>query len=318
MRNSNTIVVFLQWGKNGIADVGLELCEKALEWCTSSKDELIAISVGIMDAEREKRYMELPVNRVIHLETAKTHDIASIARLSASSIERIMPNIVLFGATKEGRAIAPYVAGLLETGLTADCTSLTLESDGTLTQVRPAFGEAVLATIKSLSLPEMATVRPGIFANNNVRPIHPPILERYMCDESDNAQLFLQSLPLIEDDICIGKVPFAIVLGGGVPDIETAQKLMDWAEKLGGTYACSRKLVERGWFPVSRQIGLSGASSEAELLILLGVSGSVQFQAGIKRVKRIVAVNTDPDAPIFRVAHSAIISDVRKIAELIV
>ncbi|MDR2160082.1 MAG: electron transfer flavoprotein subunit alpha/FixB family protein [Treponema sp.] len=228
-------------------------------------------------------------------------------------IGRLRPGILLVGATPEGRSLAPLAAVPLETGVTADCTELSLDAEGLLVQTRPAFGGGLMARIVTPEArPQIATVRGGIFrgeeAGGTARllPADPGVLPaaRTRAEELDAFTGGGEEADRI------------LALGGGIrarEDIGLFEKISD---RIGAELMCSRILVERGWFPQSRQIGLSGRCVAPRILITLGVAGSVQFMAGIRGAQKICALNTDPAAPILRIADLPLICDLYGAADL--
>lgn len=232
----------------------------------------------------------------------------------AQVIIRTEPAVVLFGATPKGRELAPRVAARLETGLTADCTGLSLQ-DRVLSMTRPAFGGNLLATIQCTTFPQMATVRPGVFpvpeptANTKGTVIY---WQSTCSDLKDIVSAVKKDDP--GDDITHARV--LVSLGAGVKrsSISVAESV---AKKLGGSVSCSRRLVEKGWFGQSRQVGQSGKNVAPDVYLAFGISGTLQHLSGISGAGKIIAINKDPDAPISQVADEFIVGDADRIlAEL--
>jgi electron transfer flavoprotein alpha subunit len=230
------------------------------------------------------------------------------------SVETLHPDILLVGATPEGRSIAPLAAIPLRTGVTADCTELALNADGLLEQTRPAFGGGLMARIITPEArPQIATVRYGIFRGGKgegaaksarLLPADPGPLPP--------ARIHIEELnspsAATEEAGCV------LAIGGGVRTREDIGLFRGMSESIGACLMCSRILVERGWFPQSLQIGLSGRCIAPRILITLGISGSVQFMAGIQGAGKICAVNTDPLSPILRIADMPLLCDIYQIA----
>lgn len=228
------------------------------------------------------------------------------AEALAQIIIRTEPAAVLMGATPRGRELAPRTAALLDAGLTADCTGLSLRGR-TLLMTRPAFGGNLLATIECTSFPQMATVRPGVFRNTGPSAgTEGTVIYWHFggCGLKD----IVSSEPMHGTEEDISKSRILISLGAGVKK-ESISAAESVARKLGGTVSCSRKLVEKGWFPQSRQVGQSGRCVSPDIYLAFGISGSVQHLAGISSAKKVIAVNTDPDAGIAAVADEMIIGD---------
>ncbi|MCQ2079242.1 MAG: electron transfer flavoprotein subunit alpha/FixB family protein [archaeon] len=246
----------------------------------------------------------------VHDRVLSTFHPEAYADNLAQIIVRTEPAVVLFGATPRGRELAPRVAARLDAGLTADCTELAL-SDRDLLMTRPAFGGNVMATIRCTSFPQMATVRPGVF----------PVPEPFR--EGKGTVIYWQSTCRILKDIIsseikrdsgedITKARILISLGAGVKreSISVAESL---ARKLGGTVSCSRKLVEKGWFNQSRQVGQSGKTVAPDLYLAFGISGAVQHLAGIGLAGRVIAINRDANAGISEVADEIVVGDANAI-----
>ena len=229
-------------------------------------------------------------------------------------VGKLRPDILLVGATPEGRSLAPLAAVPLETGVTADCTELDIDDGGFLVQTRPAFGGGLMARIITPEArPQIATVRYGIFrgdeaaGSSRLLPADPGALPaaRTLARELDAAAPGGEEADRI------------LVLGGGIRAREDIGFFQQTGESIGAELMCSRILVERGWFPQSRQIGLSGRCVAPRILITMGVSGSVQFMSGIQGARKICALNTDPGAPILRIADLPLVCDLYQTAGLL-
>ncbi|MHC2332055.1 electron transfer flavoprotein subunit alpha/FixB family protein [Bradyrhizobium sp. USDA 4454] len=223
------------------------------------------------------------------------------------------PEILLLGATTLGRDLAGSVATTLSTGLTADCTALDVDADGSLAATRPTFGGSLLCTIYTLNYrPQMATVRPRVM----------PMPERVA---RDAARIIVHPLGLVEDDIVTKVLSFlpdrdsetsnlayadVVVAGGlGLGSPENFRLVRELATLLGAEYGCSRPLVQKGWVTSDRQIGQTGKTIRPKLYIAAGISGAIQHRVGVEGADLIVAINTDKRAPIFDFAHVAIVTD---------
>ena len=230
------------------------------------------------------------------------------------------PDVLLFGATDFGRELAPGVAARMRTGLTADCTVLAVDpATGLLQQTRPAFGGNLMATIVCPNhRPQMATVRPGVLA------ALPP-------DPTRRGTIVSTSLPILEPPRVHVVETLAITARDTVTDAETlvvvgrgigSQKnlplMQRLADLLGGKLGCTRPLVESGWCEYWHQVGQTGCSVAPKLLLSIGVSGAIQHLAGIGGAQTVVAVNTDPDAPIFGVSDYNVVGDCVEVAKELV
>lgn len=236
---------------------------------------------------------------------------AALTAFLCAAVKAERPEILLIGATSLGRSLAPRTAARLRTGLTADCTKLSIDPEtGLLLQTRPAFGGNLMATISTPACrPQMASVRPGVMAAPKAivpRPCAVTVLEGDFAPES--AARVVASLPRREQG-GIQDARVIVTAGRGIGPKKNMALVHRLAQLLGGAVGVSRPLVDAGYGDYGMQIGQTGASVAPELLILCGVSGAVQHVAGIQGAKTIVAINKDPDAPIFSSAHYAVVGD---------
>ena len=232
-------------------------------------------------------------------------------------VRKYRPEIILIGATGLGRDLAGAVATELQTGLTADCTGLSIDDQGFMLQTRPAFGGNIMATILTeRTRPQMATVRP------HVMPLP-------MKDPSRKGEIIRETVPFQEEDIAVkvlemiderkaGEVDVAaadiIVSGGrGMRAQENFSLLQELADELGGVVGSSRGAVEAGWMPAERQVGQTGKTVRPKVYIACGISGAIQHLVGMQDSDVIVAINSDKNAPIFEVSTYGIVGDVLKI-----
>lgn len=232
------------------------------------------------------------------------------------------PGILFVGATFIGRDLGPRVAARLNTGLTADCTSIDVDvENGDLLATRPAFGGNLMATIACPNhRPQMATVRPGVFAkvesngsNCNIEKVKVDLTD------SDVRTKVLETVKTTKDIIDISEANFIVSGGRGVGSKENFELLEELANVLGGTVAGSRGAVEKGWIENAYQVGQTGKTVKPSIYIACGISGAIQHVAGMQDSDIIIAINKDETAPIMKVADYAIVGDIKKVLpELIV
>ncbi|HSK67789.1 MAG TPA: electron transfer flavoprotein subunit alpha/FixB family protein [Candidatus Limnocylindria bacterium] len=227
------------------------------------------------------------------------------------------PDIVLAAATVNGRTLLPHAAMRLRTGLTADCTGLAIdEKTGGLLQTRPAIGGNIMATIVTPShRPQMATVRPKSTRPPRPDPAREGEIERVPLDRSllDTRVRKLDETVDEGEDANIQEADVVVAGGRGMKKGGAFAMLHGLARRLGGAVGASRDAVDRGWAEYPRQVGLSGKTVTPKLYIAAGISGSVQHLAGMKTAETIVAINSDPDAAIFRVADFGIVGDLFRV-----
>lgn len=239
------------------------------------------------------------------------------------------PETVLFGATAFGRALAPRIAVQLQTGLTADCTALAIDAaTGLLQQTRPAFGGNLMATIECpLHRPQMATVRPGVFASPLVDDAseEAATLSQRSASRITEVGLAADVAPrarvLAVEPVASGSIAQAerlVVVGRGIGSKKHLPLMRRLAELLHAELGCTRPLVEAGWLDYACQVGQTGAAVAPTVLISLGVSGAIQHLAGIGGAQTVIAVNEDPSAAIFGAANYAVVGDCIAVAEELV
>ena len=226
------------------------------------------------------------------------------------------PIFFCLGATHAGRDLAPRIARRLNLGLTADCTVLEIGEDGGLLQTRPAFGGNVMATIVSpYARPQMATVRPGIMTPIDPREKNVENIVRVepRFEDGDLAVNILELIKAQKEKVDFQKSRIIVSGGRGVGGKEGFKLLEELAQALGAELGGTRVAVEEGWIPYERQIGQTGQTVRPELYIACGISGAIQHRAGIMDSRYIVAIDRDPDAPIFETADFRLVGDLHKI-----
>lgn len=232
-------------------------------------------------------------------------------------ISQYKPSIVLFPATEDGRDLAPRVAGRLHVGLTADCTALDLDDKNRLIQIRPTYGGNILASIITpYHRPQMASIRPNVF---KVEPyVHQVELSikrpKINVNLSELRVQLINTKPKITVFKDVAEAEIVIAGGYGVGK-ENFKLIHELAIKIGAAVGATRKVVDEGWAPFDIQIGQTGKTIAPELYIACGISGTLQHSIGVKNAKKIIAINTDPVAPIFSMSDISILGDVKQILE---
>lgn len=287
------ICVLCPWG----LDSGL------LSQAVSLSDGIpVRVLVPEADAEAAAKYGA----GYIHLLNEIPSDECDLARYLTDRILEWKCNIVLAPATVQMRNVMPMLAWHLKAGLTADCTALSI-SDGTLLQTRPAFGNSLMATIRSLSSIQMATVRTGTFRCTE-HPCDAPVFIREDFS-SNNTSVCLTAFKPFHDDVPVSQANIVIAGGAGIGSKAGFQKLEKLAKHLGASVAASRNAVDAGYAPYRLQVGMTGITVSPKLYIAVGISGAVQHLAGMSGSEKVIAINSDPKAPIFDYANFGIVSD---------
>ena len=334
------IWVFAQVDSAGaVLPVACELLGKARELADERGCELVAVLGEPLDpgiagddeatangaAEADANVVTLlaaGADEVIRTRLAENDAEVYAAWLCDLALER-KPEVILYGATNFGRELAPRVAVLLQTGLTADCTILEMDAErGLLQQTRPAFGGNLMATIVCPShRPQMATVRPGIFPAPEPREVRSVVVEDVPLAEGVERRVRVLSREAAGTNGSITDADVLVVVGRGIGSKKALAPVRRLVELLGERLGCkveigrTRPVVEAGWLDYSHQVGQTGVSVAPKLLLSLGVSGAIQHLAGISGAQAIVAVNDDPDAPIFGAAQYKVVGDCHAVVD---
>ena len=313
----NGICVYVDHYGDKIHRVTYELCGKAQELAKVTGHPVYALVIGNGLGEGIKKLLHYGVDKVFVYDAPEfeSFKIEPYTAAFCDFIDKIKPSSVLVGATNLGRQLAPRVAARCKAGLTADCTVLEMKENTDLVQIRPAFGGNIMAQIISPDTrPQFCTVRYKVF--NEPKPSETSSGEIVKMDVSAvnlNSAIDIISSYEKPKDIDISEADIIVAVGRGAMSEAMRGYAGELADLLGGVVACSRPLVEGNIYDSKHQIGLSGRTVKPKLLICLGISGAVQFAAGMKASDCIIAVNTDKSAPIFDVAHYAVIGDVNEI-----
>jgi electron transfer flavoprotein alpha subunit len=306
-----------------IHGVSYELLGKGRELADARGSELAAVLLGadLGDAPGELVRHGADTVYVVDHPALRHYLDEPYANAVAALIGKHRPEIVLTGATSVGRSLIPRVAIKARTGLTADCTGLEIDdTDGLLLQTRPAFGGNIMATIVCpRHRPQMATVRHKVMTalpvdagkeGRIVRETLDPGLFETRTEFVEFVRDLTQTVNIVEADV--------IVSGGrGIGGPETFELLEKLADVLGGAVGASRAAVDAGWIPYSHQVGQTGKTVQPKLYVACGISGAVQHLAGMQSSDVIVAINKDPDAPIFKVATYGIVGDLKEVVPLL-
>ena len=238
-------------------------------------------------------------------------------KVIVDAVNSIKPEIMLIGATHIGRDLAPRMASRLNTGLTADCTKLEIdEEDGKILQTRPAFGGNIMATIICPeNRPQMSTVRPGVMdkAEKNTANSGDIVNLDISLSASDIRTKVLEVVKSVGEQVSLTDASIIVTGGKGLGSPDGFKIIKTLADTLGGVVGSSRAAVDAGWIDRSHQVGQTGTTVKPNLYIACGVSGAIQHLAGMKESDVIVAINSDPDAPIFKVADYGIVADLYKV-----
>ena len=319
------IWVFVQTDAEGaVLPVAFELLGRACELASArgASCRVTALLPEATDADNAATLIAAGADAVIRCQDGRfaTPD-ASVTAMWITGLARARkPEVILYGATAFGRELAPAVAVRLQTGLTADCTVLDIDpATGLLQQTRPAFGGNLMATIVCPAhRPQMATVRPGIFAAPAPDATRTGTVEDVSLDASASPRVRTLVAAATDDTPSITESDVLVVVGRGIGSKKNLPLMRHLAEALGGELGCTRPIVEAGWLPYRHQVGQTGVSVAPKLLVSVGVSGAIQHLAGISSAQTIVAINEDPNAPTFGAAHYKVVGDCIEVASALV
>jgi electron transfer flavoprotein alpha subunit len=325
MAEGREVWVFVERDECDIAPVSLELLTKARQLADELDGCVCGLVMGHELGDVPQRVVQQGADVVLLAddEQLELYRTLPYARVATTLVRERKPYIFLLGATPVGRDLAPRIASAERAGLTADCTSLRIgdferkgeKHEELLYQVRPAFGGNVIATIVNPEHhPQMATVREGVMAQA------PPDAAREGKIEKVKVQLEKSDLALsvIDRDVhaptCNLRGADIVVAGGaGVGCKEGFRLIEELAQVLGAEVGASRAAVDAGYVGQEHQIGQTGVTVRPRLYVACGISGAVQHRAGMDESSKIVAINSDPDAPIFQIAHYKIVGDLNEV-----
>lgn len=311
------VLVFAEQLEGAVHPVTFELIGKGRELAARVGHQVHTVLVGYQLAAQTRSILRYGVDNIyVYDHPALEHfRIEPYAAALEDCIRKYRPAVILIGATSIGRSLAPRISTRFRTGLTADCTVLEMKENTDLVQIRPAFGGNIMAQIITPNhRPQMATVRYKVMtapaeAENPAGKVIPCSLPE------EKLQSRIQVVRITRKEQLESIVDAEVIVAGGrgLREEKDMGMLHELAEALGGKVAVTRPLIEAGWGGYHQQIGLSGRSVRPRLLITVGISGSVQFVAGMKNAETIFAINQDPGASIFHVAHYGIVGDLYEI-----
>ena len=321
----NEVWVFIEQRDGKAAEVSFELLCKGCKLADAIEGKLKSIVIGndvekianetfrfgadealLVDHPLLKNFRTLPYSRILnHL------------------VKTQVPRIVLFGATVIGRDLAPRVASYTKSGLTADCTDLQIsdikylgqEFTKLLLQIRPAFGGNIIATIITPDVPtQMATVREGVMELSPLEKSNVIKITRveYKPDPADELVQIIEQYRE-NNKVNLKGAPIIVAGGYGLSTKENFKLVENLAHTIGGEVAGSRAAVDAGFISPDRQVGQTGVTVRPKLYIAVGISGAIQHRAGMQDSSKIIAINTDPEAPIFDIAHYGIVGDAAEV-----
>ncbi|NFI01175.1 electron transfer flavoprotein subunit alpha [Clostridium botulinum] len=311
------ISVYVDHVNGRIHPVTYELIGKARELAAKINHPVYCVFIGHKVSEEAKELLHYGVNKVFVYDDEELKDfrIEPYAAAFEDFIKNVKSSSILVGATTIGRSLAPRMAARFRTGLTADCTILDIKEDTDLVQIRPAFGGNIMAQIVTPnSRPQLATVRYKVMtAPERTDDVNGEIIKCEIKKDKLKSGINVLEIKEKNTEVGISDAEVIVAAGRGVKSEKDLAMIKEFAELLGAEFACTRPLIESGWVDAKRQIGLSGRTVRPRLIITCGISGAVQFSAGMNNSEHIFAINNDDKAPIFKVAHYGIVGNMYEI-----
>lgn len=311
--------VFVEQTEGEAAKVSWELLGKGRELADTLGVQLSAVVLGENVENLCSEAFQYGADQAYLIDAPVFHHYRTESYLKAlcQLVEKYKPEVILMGATGLGRDLAGAVATEVKTGLTADCTGLSIDDKRNLMQTRPAFGGNIMATIMCDKYrPQMATVRPHVMPISEKQPARTGTIIRETCQIKEE-DILVKVLEILsdrkQDHVDVAGAEFIVSGGRGMMGKENFAMLKELADELGGVVGASRSAVDAGWMPQERQVGQTGKTVRPKIYVACGISGAIQHLVGMQDSDVVIAINRDKDAPIFEVATYGIVGDLFQI-----
>jgi electron transfer flavoprotein alpha subunit len=327
MKGYDGVWVFAEQEDGKLSDVGLELLTKGRELAGVLNTKLSAVLLGHGVKDLAKTLIAHGADEVLVAEDERLADYlaAPYTRVITDAVRAKKPAIMIFGASTIGRDVAPRVASTLLCGLTADCTDLKIGEftdniekktyKNLLYQIRPAFGGNIIATIVNpTGWPQMATVREGVMKMGKPDPSRKGTVKKLdvVLDLTDLVVKVIKK-ERVQKSVDLKGAQIIVSGGAGIGSRENFKLVWDLARALGAAVGASRAAVDGGYIERDHQVGQTGTTVRPRLYIACGISGQIQHRAGMSEAGKIIAINSDPSAPIFKISHYGIVGDLNDI-----
>jgi electron transfer flavoprotein alpha subunit len=323
LKDYKGVMVYAEQRKGRVHPVSYELLGKAQELAAQLREPVYAVIVGGGIKAGAEELLRRGADKVFVYDhpTLETFRDDPYTDLLAQCCRDERPSIFIIGATSVGRSLGPRVAARLRTGLTADCTSLDIDSEtGLLRQTRPAYGGNIMATIITPNgRPQMATVRYKMFPE--AKCVDEPsgaLVNKAVNMKAVRDRVRVVGFDEAKEEVSITEADIVVSGGLGLGDPKGFQLIKQLADALGGAVGASRPTVDEGWIDYRHQVGLSGRTVRPQVYVACGISGAVQHQAGMKTSDVIIAVNKDREAPIFKISSLGVVGDLYEVVPLLV
>ncbi|HAQ40866.1 MAG TPA: electron transfer flavoprotein subunit alpha/FixB family protein [Clostridiales bacterium] len=321
---SRDIYVIVEQVDGILQKVGIELIGAASRLAADLGQKVVAVLLGENIADLADTLIKHGADKVLYVDDPilKLYATEPYTKAVNKIIKERDPEIVLFGASSIGRDLAPRVSARVHTGLTADCTKLEIDPESKLLlMTRPAFGGNIMATIVCENFrPQMATVRPGVMEALSKDEKRTGEIEKFKIEftPEDMSIKIKDVVKSTNTKVDITEAKILVSGGRGIGSPEYFDVLKELADELGGEVSVSRANVDAGWIGKERQVGQTGKTVRPNLYLACGISGAIQHLAGMEESEYIIAINNNPDAPIFDIADLSIVGDLHKIIPILI
>lgn len=321
--NNKNVWVYIETEDGKEKHVGMELLRPGRKIADLLGEELIGVILGHKVEEVANRALEYGADRIIMVDDERFERYLSDTHAYAFNVlvEKYQPDTILIGATVNGRDLGPRVSCKQKTGLTADCTAIEFdEEQRNVVWVRPAFGGNLMAKIICPDhRPQMGTVRPGVFKVPEKRMVKSDaiIREQLEIPKSHIRTAIVETIKEVKQAVNLEEAEIIVTGGRGLGAAEHFSLIKEFADLLGATVGASRAAVDAGWIPHAHQVGQTGKTVAPKIYFACGVSGAIQHLAGMSGSDTIIAINKDPNAPIFKVADYGIVGDLFEVIPML-
>ncbi len=318
----NPIVVFCEQRDGHLNKVGLEALGQACRLSNASGRAVVALVVGSSVSSLTQELASHGASRILLAEDpALTYYSSELfTTIVADIAARLQPVAIVMGATALGKDLAPKLAARLTSALIQDCVSLEMDTDGSLLATRPIYGGKLQAVVKATNpLMQIATLRPNVFSPLESQPSSDLLVERLTIAVDGTRQMarVREIQKTVGGTLELTEAGIIVSGGRGLKGTENFKVIEELAAAFGAAVGASRAAVDAGWKPHSYQVGLTGKTVSPQLYIACGISGAIQHQAGMSSARTIVAINNNPNAPIFKLATYGIVGDLFEVVPLL-
>lgn len=323
MEDYKNVWVYIDSEQGKAKNVGLELINIGKQLASENQEKLVAVVIGDNEEDAVKSAVAYGADEVLVVQGTEYKNYTTDAYSNAfvQLAEKYNPSTILIGATHNGKDLASRIAIRLDTGLTADCTVLEVNEDGSIAFTRPAYGGNLMGTILCATRPQIGTIRQGVFKKAE------PDYQReanivYEDIRTPEEQIRTKVLEIIKEvngaGVSLEEAEVIVAGGRGVGKAENFALLKELADVLGGAVGASRACVDAGWVTHLQQIGQTGKTVGPRIYIACGISGAIQHTAGMSSSEFIIAINKDPEATIFDIANYGIVGDLFEVVPALI